>query len=292
MGLAFPATTISKAGPHAVMLVHGLHSAPIEMRYVARVLHKAQFTTVCPAVAGYSMGSDCSTWEMWVDALVEQFDELAAQYRSVSLVGLSIGASLCLAVAQRRPGVAAVIALSATLRYDGWSMPWYSFLLEPCHLLGIARGYRYKEAEPYGLKNEALRQKVASAMKTSQQSVIGPSELPIEFLYHARQLGRHVTRHLRKITSDALVIHAVDDETASPLNAWTVFHNVSSPHKRKIMLGDSYHIICMDNERELVARETTRFIISSLQRQNLLPTDSRLPNTSRALTRLARKSNP
>jgi len=62
-------------------------------------------------------------------------------------------------------------------------------------------------------------------------------------------------------------------------------------HKRKLMLGDSYHIICMDNERELVAREATRFILSGLVRRGLLVgRDSKLPSTSRALARTLRRS--
>jgi carboxylesterase len=291
MGIAFPETVTSPGSSHAVLLLHGLNSAPIEMRYVARVLHKAGFTTVCPALKGYTMGSACTTREQWITDLVAQYDALVKTHESVSVVGLSIGASLCLALAQARPQVNCVVAQSTTLDYDGWSIPWYNFLLEPCYVLGLARGYSYAEESPFGLKNEALRQRVAQAMQANQHSMVGAASIPIDFLFHAHQLGRAVRKNLHRIVADTLVIHAIDDETASPRNAHWVYDGISSVHKRKIFLGDSYHIICMDNERELVASETARFILASLSRQGLLAlNDAQLPNTSRALTRAARRA--
>jgi carboxylesterase len=288
---AIPAPLFLEGGPHAVMLIHGLNSTPLEMRFVAKVLHKAGFTVLCPAVAGYSMGAPCSDRRQWLAGLLREYDALAARYASVSVGGLCIGASLSLALAQQRPRVNALLLLSVTLEYDGWALPWYRFLLEPCYRLGLTRRYAYQESEPFGLKNEALRKRIAEAMRTSRSSNIGAAELPIAFLYEAMRLGREVRAGLGKVRSDALIMHAVDDETASPRNAKAVHEGIASEHKRKLMLGDSYHIICMDNERELVAREVTRFILSGLVRRGLLVgRDSKLPSTSRALARTLRRS--
>jgi carboxylesterase len=238
------------------------------------------------------MGGPCSDRRQWVAALLREYDALAAKYASVSVGGLCIGAALSLAIAQARPDVNALILLSTTLEYDGWALPWYRFLLVPCYRLGIGRSYAYAEAEPFGLKNEALRRRVAEAMRSSKQSNIGAAELPIDFLYQAITLGREVRSGLHQVTADTLIMHAVDDETASPRNAKTVFDGIHSEHKRKLLLGDSYHIICMDNERELVAREAARFVMSSLARRGLITAaEGKLPSTSRALMRTVRRGN-
>jgi carboxylesterase len=288
---ATPPPLLFEGGPHAVMLIHGLNSAPSEMRFVAKVLHKAGFTVLCPSVSGYSMGANCTGRKQWVAALLKEYDALAARCASVSVGGLCIGAALALAIAQERPTVNALALLSVTLQYDGWALPWYRFLLEPCFRLGLGKGYAYQEASPFGLKNEAMRNRIAQAMLSSRQSAVGAAEIPIAFLCEAIRLGREVRAALPQVEADTLVMHAVDDETASPRNAKAVYDGIASEHKRKLILGDSYHIICMDNERELVARETARFIMSSLSRHKLIEgVDGKLPNTSRALMRTLRRS--
>lgn len=288
---AIPAPLLLEGGPHAVMLIHGLNSTPQEMRFVAKVLHKAGFTVMCPSLAGYSMGAPCSDRKQWIAGMLREYDALASRYATVSVGGLCIGAALSLAIAQQRPLVNALVLLSVTLEYDGWALPWYRFLLEPCHRLGITKRYAYQESEPFGLKNEALRKRIAEAMRATAGSAIGAAQLPIAFLYEAMRLGREVRAGLGNVDADALIMHAVDDETASPRNAKVVHEGISSEHKRKLLLGDSFHIICMDNERELVAREATRFILSGLVRRGLLVgRDSKLPSTSRALARSLRRS--
>jgi carboxylesterase len=288
---ATPDPLLFEGGSHAVMLIHGLNSTPLEMRFVAKILHKTGFTVLCPSVPGYSMGAPATTRKEWIAALLREYDALAARHATVSVGGLCIGASLSLAIAQARPSVNALALMSVTLEYDGWALPWYRFLLEPCYKLGIAKRYAYQEEAPYGLKNEALRSRIEKAMRDEKSSAIGAAEIPIAHLYEATRLGREVRAHLGRVTSDTLILHAVDDETASPRNARAVHEGIASEHKRKLMLGDSYHIICMDNERELVARETVRFIAASLARRGLVEEGGpKLPSSSRALMRSLRRA--
>src|SRR5262249_37379143 len=124
--------------------------------------------------------------------------------------------------------------------------------------------YVYRERPPYGLKNEKWRGKVAIAMQNQQTSAAGPATIPAAFLLQAMRLGEDAARRLADVRCDTIVIHSADDETASPRNADTVYGRIGSERKRKILLGDSYHMITMDNERDFVARETIRFYRQSL----------------------------
>jgi carboxylesterase len=275
-------------GPHAALLLHGLCSTPLEVRFVARLLQRAGFTVSVPVIEGYSMGTGFRQWSDWVAGAEAAYDQLSSRHRSVSVAGLSAGATLGLALTLERPQVQSIGLWAVTLEYDGWLMPWYRWLFEPLYRLGIGRNYVYKETHPYGLKNEKWRARVAEAMRQASASAAGPAALPANFLYQTIVLGRAVTRRLREITSDLLLLHAADDETASPRNAQVVYDAVSSHHKRKIMLGDSYHIITMDNERDIVARETIRFFQQSILRRH--PDENlKLVSTARALIRLQRR---
>jgi carboxylesterase len=253
-------------GAHAALVVHGLASTPLEVRFVARLLQAAGFTVVAPTLAGYSMGEVCGPWEAWLAALERVFENLARSYRSICVAGLSAGATLALALAERRRDVRSLALWSVTLRYDGWLMPWYRALLKPCYALGIGRNYVYRERPPYGLKNEKWRARVAAAMEKQQSSAAGPATIPAAFLIQTMRLGADAQRRLTDVRCDTLVLHSADDETASPRNAETVYRRIASRHKRKILLGDSYHMITMDNERDFVARETIRFYRQSLRR--------------------------
>ena len=59
---------------------------------------------------------------------------------------------------------AALSLLSTTLAYDGWSIPWYRFLLPLGYYTSLRHTYSYPEREPYGLKNELLRKRIARAI--------------------------------------------------------------------------------------------------------------------------------
>lgn len=124
-----PLFPVRETADHAVLLLHGLSSSPLELRFIARYLTEEGFVTHTPKLAGYSAGTGHTPMEQWISAAVAEFDALCAHYRHVSICGLSMGATLAASVAQERPAARAILLLSVTLNYDGWAMPWYRFLL-------------------------------------------------------------------------------------------------------------------------------------------------------------------
>lgn len=273
--------------PHAVLLLHGLSSSPLEMRFLARTLHREGFTVSAPMIEGYSLDPARPAMERWIDAAVAEFDRLARQYRFVSVCGLSMGATLALALVQRRPAAQALALLSTTLDYDGWAIPWYRFVLGWLYYSPWRRRWRYREAAPFGLKNAALRAKVARSMESTDFSEIGPATLSLPAIHEASRLAAHVRKRLPAIRSDCLLIHAIDDETASAKNARLVQARIGSMFQRAIFLDDSYHMITVDNERETVARETVVFLRESEAAAS--GAARRAPVVSRALARRLRQ---
>ncbi|KVX89102.1 alpha/beta hydrolase [Burkholderia ubonensis] len=256
-------TVFNEGDGHAVLMLHGLSSSPLEFRYLARFLNDEGFTTCAPVLDGYSAGTPEQAMEQWLDAATREYDALAARYERVSICGLSIGATLALALAHRRPQAQAVALLSLTLAYDGWAIPWYRFLLNWAYYSPMRHRYRYRESAPYGLRNEALRAKIARAMRRDDFSEIGPSTISLPALHEASRLAACVRPKVRAIRNDCLIIHAIDDETSSPRNARFIASSIGAGFLRTIWLDDSYHMITSDNEREIVARETALFLRES-----------------------------
>ena len=69
---------------------------------------------------------------------------------------------------------------------------------------------------------------------------------------------------LPMVTADTLIIHSIDDETASPRNAEVILQHINAEVRKVIWLGDCYHIITVDNEREIVTNETVMFLKRSI----------------------------
>jgi carboxylesterase len=253
----------SEGGDHAVLLIHGLSSSPLEMRFLARALERNGFAICTPTFDGYSAGLPEREMEAWLKAVIREFDELASRYAHVSICGLSIGATLALALVRHRPAAQAVVLLSVTLAYDGWAIPWYQFLLGLLYYTPMRARWRYREGSPFGLRNEALRAKIARAMQKDAFSEVGPATISLPALHEASRLAKSVRGFVRDIKNDCLIIHAIDDETANPNNARFVSSHIGSAFLRSIYLDDSYHMIASDNEREIVAREVGLFLRES-----------------------------
>jgi len=117
--------------------------------------------------------------------------------------------------------------------------------------------YSLRDRPPYGIKNERLRKRRTSTFL--KDSSIAYDEIPCTCMYESIKLTNHVKKVLPEITTPTLLIHAAEDDIASVNNAHYVEKRIGSPCVRKVILQDSYHIVSMDNEREVVADETVAF---------------------------------
>ncbi len=247
-------------GEHAVLLVHGLSGSPFEMKYLARQMNRAGFTVQGPCLAGHGRSFDDlkhSTWQEWYRSVEVAFRELKRTHATVSVAGLCMGALLALKLAAEQEGeVAAISLISTTLFYDGWGLPWYKFLLPLVYATPAGYVYSFKEREPYGIKNEALRTRIVEGMR---ESSIAHESVPGKCMRELYRLMNETRRILPRVTTPALLIHAREDDLASVRNAEYVRDRVHSDPLRMVVLDDCYHMVPIDNERETAAREMIDF---------------------------------
>ena len=251
-------------GRHGVLLFHGLSSTPLELQFLARGLHRAGHTVRIAVIEGYSHGlpsANPSGHAQWARAAVEEFDRMKQQCDTLAVGGLCIGALLSLHVAaQRQAAVSHVLALSTTLHYDGWAAPWTRWLLPLARVIRWAGQVAVKEREPFGLKDERLRAWIAGQMKESGGSDAGAAVLRVKDLIEAQNLMRAVRQGMKQITAPTLLIHARDDDCASPRSAFEVASGVSSTRVHCVLLNDSYHMISIDKEKARVLSEMKDFL--------------------------------
>jgi carboxylesterase len=253
---------------HAVVLLPGLCGSELEMGAIPRLLKQSGYSYAIPQVKGYSAHTGIAPYKNWIDE-VEQFtSDLMESHSSVSIVGLSMGATLSLAVAARNPNIKSLIILSPVLIFDGWSVPWYYPLLKFIYLAGF-RNWHYKESAPYGVKNLEMRRHIKNAVERNDVSELGAAHLSARHLMESLKLIKDTKKELSSVNSDVLIIHAIDDETASPKSPDLILDSITSETRRTIWLGNSYHMITVDNEREIVANEALNFIAQTIKKQEI-----------------------
>lgn len=244
-----------------IILFHGLSSSPLEFNFLSSQLKASGYRVFTPTIPGYSFGGTSSKWKYWLENAVEQVKKLQSEEaQPVCLGGISLGSTLALAVASQLHGIHGVVALSTTLKYNGWSMPWYRPLIPFGMMLGLGDLYKYRERDPFGIKNKQIRAYIKKIMSSDEISAVGGSYMSLRHMYEGNKLCRYTIRNLPKVVSSILTIHAIDDEIANTFNARMVGELTNPPLKRQIYLGNSYHMITVDNERETVAAEMISFL--------------------------------
>ncbi len=249
-----------QGGENAVLLIHGLTGSPYEMNYLAKQLNRSGYTVSVPCLAGHDTSlADLKkrTWQDWYATVKQGFLELKKQHSNVCVAGLCMGAVLALHLSyELGSNVTAIGLFSTTLAYDGWGLPWYKFLAPLTYYTPVRYFYDYPECEPYGIKDKRLRAIVAKGLKDNS---VAYNKVPGVSMHESFRLVKNVKKNIRSITTPTLIIHSIEDDTASVNNATYIERQIGSSSVRKVIIDDCYHMITIDNKREQVADETINF---------------------------------
>ena len=101
---------------------------------------------------------------------------------------------------------------------------------------------------------------IKRALAKDHISEMGADVLSFAYVEQGKQLIKEARANVNAIDCPTLLIHAADDETVHMRNAEWVYKHIASKDKELIYLGDSYHMITVDNERETVNQESIRFL--------------------------------
>ncbi len=274
---------------NAVLLLHGLAGSSLEVARLAQMLQQSGLSVVAPDIPGFAYGTPESGWQSWVQVVREHVQSLKSRYTTVSVVGVSMGATLAMEVATHED-INALVLLSVALGYDGWAVPWYRFLLPIARYLPFSQRYRHTEGEPFGIKNPEIRAVIKKMLLDKRQSVVGGESISLDQLLQGDALIKHVRRRADLLSDPLLIMHPIEDEAVHPRHAQFVYDHASSSDKELIYLGDCYHMITVDNERDTVFFETDMFIKRCINAKLAHPVFDVPQQMSRSLDRLAKRS--
>ena len=222
----------------AVLLVHGFGGQPFEMQGLAAALAAAGFAVSVPLLPGH--GTTVQDWARtgwpdWLAAVEAEYVRLEQEHGRVYCCGLSMGGSLCLALAAKH-APAGVATLAS---------PVFLFRLFP-----------YAAAD-WRLPLLPLLRHVRPLWPSAPRSAASRERMPWQGYEEAVSLHalasfmaglREVRRNLGAVRAPLLVAHAERDRTSPPANAREIYGRAGSAHKELAMLpvtedGTSHHVL-------------------------------------------------
>jgi carboxylesterase len=249
-------------GRMGFLLIHGLGGTPLELNYVAQGLARAGHTVHVPQLAGH-----CGTveelkathWTDWYASVEREHDRLKASCDTIAVGGLSVGSILAIHLAATRPENVSGLALYApSLWLDGWGVPWHAALFRLVRQRWFADWFAFAERHPWGIKDPRLRSLIERAIKSGDSSRAGVAALPGSLMLELRWLVRRVRSEIAEVRQPALIVHPREDDRASLRNLHYLQSSLGGITET-VVLNDSYHLVTLDRQRQVVVARTLEF---------------------------------
>ena len=243
------------------LLIHGLGGTEFDMGALHKVLACAGVDThgvTLPGHAGRPEDLLDVRAEDWMAVVTRRYRELSERYEVLHVIGMCLGALLAVELCKRESHArGALVSLSAPVFLDGWSTPWYRGLRYLAYRLpGVPRRVRVEEDDPYGVKSELVRAFIKASF--ARGDGFHYQWVPLACVRQVDRVRAMVRRGLGRLRCPTLIMHAEEDELTSPRSARYLGARI--PGARVVMLQDSYHMICVDNERDRVMRNVLGFL--------------------------------
>jgi carboxylesterase len=229
-----------------VLLCHGFTGSPISMRPWADHLVEQGWSVRLPLLPGHGThwrDANRTTWNDWYAEVERAYDELQARCDKVFAVGLSMGATLVLRLAQQKgEDLSGVVVVNPTVtmpRRDAMLLPVAGRILSNFPAIG-------NDIRKPGVTEGAYER------------------TPLKAALSLKQLQRAVRTDLAKVTQPLLLLHSADDHVVPPINSAIVYAGISSADKREVVLTDSYHVATLDHDAERIFDESDEFIRSHI----------------------------
>ncbi|SDY77281.1 carboxylesterase [Modestobacter sp. DSM 44400] len=217
-------------GPVGVLLCHGFTGTPQGMRPWGEHLAAAGFTVRCPLLPGHGtrwQDANASSEDDWYGALSAALDEMTAHCSAVVVAGLSMGGTLALQLAERRPDdVAALVLVNPSLlteRRDAKLLPVLARLTPAWAPIG-------------------------SDIKKPGSTELAYPRLPTRAAVALRRLWTAVRADLGRVQAPLLVFRSTEDHVVEPASVRVLLAGVGSSDVTEVLLHDSYHVATLDND--------------------------------------------
>lgn len=233
---------------HGVLLIHGFTATPECMESLAIPLRKKGFLVEAPLLAGHGTTAEDlanTSWGDWYQSVADAFQSLKKDCESVCVAGLSLGGLLSLMLATEYP--VRRLALLATPVFFRGFLTRVALPVVGRTPLRYFYPYQSKWAGP------AINDPEAKAAFKSY------TKMPLKSILQIVRLQKIVRPKLSSIQIPTLIVHSPGDTTVPYENMGFLSKNLGSRKIKTVTLKKSDHVLTLDYEKDVVAKEVCNF---------------------------------
>ena len=235
-------------GRTGIIVTHGFTGNPLGTRPLGQRLAAEGYTVEVPLLPGHGTNHrdlGQTRYQDWVDSVERVLDHLLEGCDQVVLVGHSMGGTITLDIASRRPGdVAAVVVINPVVLDRTDPLAKVAFILQ--YLIP------YLPRDLAGMPTNDIAipgaEEGAYAMVSAKAAQSFIAELP------------RVRSRLLDLVQPLLVIRSPADHTVPPDNSTELVELVGSPDVREIVCDRSFHSPQIDYDAEKVEEAVVAFV--------------------------------
>ncbi len=208
---------------------------------LAKRLAEAGYHVECPRLRGHGTRWEDLigvSMEDWLEDLRQALGRLRERCATVFVMGLSMGGTLVLRLAEEDPSIAGVVVINHALVFGNPLV----------RVAGLLKGL---------LKSTPG---IASDIKDPLMREPAYTRTPTAGVAQLWRLARMTRRDLPKLRVPLLILKSREDHVLPVANAELTLREAGSEDKRLGWLDNSYHVATLDYDQHLIADECLAFV--------------------------------
>jgi carboxylesterase len=225
-----------------VLVLHGFTGSPKSMTPWAKELVNEGWTVRVPLLPGHGtqwQDMNLTTWEDWYAEAERNLRELQSRCTTVFVMGLSMGGSLTLRLAEEHGSeIAGIVLVNPAVHSERIDR----------HLLPLIQ--RFVGSFP-GISNDIAK---------PGQDEGAYDRIPLKAAHSMSFLWKAIKADIGKVRQPLLLFRSVQDHVVEPSNAAFILANVASEDATEVLLNDSFHVATLDYDAEIIVRDSIAFV--------------------------------
>lgn len=236
-----------------IIMTHGFMGTPYSFHFMIRYFQKQGYSVWTPLLMGH--GAEVKQFEQnlpfeWYDDFKYQVIQFLNKhpFRECHLIGLSMGGafSLRLSIDLQNMGI---LTNTLTLLATPYRLKFHQQLMMTIGYEFCDRFYPYKRK-----KASDIRQPLQREINTRYAIV------PMRTVFGLSYFLRENQSFIKQVSVPTLVVHSRQDHTIPYRQGRHIYHRLGIKQKRFVSLKQSFHILPLDLEREIVFQEVDFFL--------------------------------